>query len=81
MLFDREVTRLFYATYLSRPVKFRLHPDDSISKALRRLRETKDDSVVVVDPEEPHSFVGLVRRRDLTTYLLRQQEASEESET
>jgi len=81
VLFDREVTRLVYATDLARPVKFRLHPDDSISKALRRLHETKDDSVVVVDPEEPHTFVGLVRRRDLTTYLLRQQEASEESET
>ncbi len=69
VVFDRRVSGLVNASDLARPVDDVLRSDDPIDKALELFRHGRHDVVPVVDPEDPNRLVGVIRRRDVTSFL------------
>jgi len=50
-----------------------LYPDDSVSRVCQILRKSKDDCLPVVSREISDRLLGIVRRRDVLRWLIRQQ--------
>ncbi|HID23250.1 MAG TPA: CBS domain-containing protein [Planctomycetaceae bacterium] len=77
VLFDREVTSLVNAADLARPVEHVLYPDDPVAKALALFRHGRNDSIPVVDRDDRNRLIGMIRRRDVTTFLAGQRSEGE----
>lgn len=75
VLFDLQVVNLINASDLASPASLTLFSDEPTSKALALFRRTRDDCIPVVSREEPHQFMGVVRRRDLVGFLMRREDA------
>ncbi|MBN2477502.1 MAG: cation:proton antiporter [Pirellulales bacterium] len=71
-LFDRKLGPLVRATDVTTPARQVLYPDEPISRASQIFARSKDDCIPVIAAEEPHQFLGVVRRRDVLRLLIRE---------
>ena len=67
---DGEVASLVRAEDLASPAANVLYVDDLIPRATELFDKNTDDCIPVVTRESPQIFVGVLRRRDLTRYLV-----------
>ena len=54
------------------PLSTCLKKSDDASIAIRNLSQSSDDCLIVTDDAEPFPFIGVVRRSDVTTMLIRE---------
>lgn len=66
--FDHSVASLVRAEDLASPVNKVLYSTDPISRATELFRTTRDDCLPVLTRDDPPTFTGVLRRRDLTRY-------------
>ena len=69
-LFDPDLGELVRAEDLATPALDVLYPDETLDHAWRLFRKNRFDSMMVVTREEPHRFIGVVRRRELFRLFL-----------
>lgn len=70
-LFDPDVGSLVLAEDLSTPLDFVLHPDETVDRALELFGTSNDDCIPVVLRGDRPAYQGIVRRSDVTSYLIR----------
>ncbi len=69
--FDPTIDTLVRAEDLTTPAGGMLHPDDPVGEAVELFRILPDDCIPVVTRDEPQRFTGVIRRSDLTNFLIR----------
>ncbi len=69
--FDSSYDQLIRAEDLTSPVKYLLVPDDQLTKAIEQFKLCTDDVLAVVSTAEPHRFLGIIRRGELTDLAMR----------
>lgn len=69
--FDSSYDQLIRAEDLTSPVDYQLFPDDPITKAIEQFKASTDDVLAVSSPDEPHRFLGIIRRGELTELAMR----------
>lgn len=72
VMFNRSVATLVCAEDLASPAQQILFTDESAETAMELFRKSQDDCIPVVTRDEPHCYVGVLRRRDVLQYLVRQ---------
>ncbi len=72
-LFDPDLGLLVRAEDLAVPAFQILYPDDSVERVWNLFQRSNVDSMMVVTRDQPHVFVGLVRRRELFRLFLTEQ--------
>ncbi len=71
IFFDSSHDQLIRAEDLTSPAKILLFPNDPLVKAIEQFKACNDDVLAVVSPEEPHRFLGIIRRGELTELAMR----------
>lgn len=69
--FDSSIDSLVRAEDLSTPTGAEVYPDSGVSELVEAFRLTSDDLIAVVTRETPHTYLGIVRRADLTELAIR----------
>ncbi|MCA9236246.1 MAG: cation:proton antiporter [Planctomycetales bacterium] len=69
VVFEPTLKEIVTALDLSMPAKKVLKQNDSLSEAWRLLKDGRDDCIPVVATEQPHQYLGVVRRRSLLRLL------------
>lgn len=69
--FDSSMDTLVRAEDLASPVDAVVRLDEPLSAAVDAFRSTPDDVLPVVHHDQPHQFVGIIRRGDLTEFAIR----------
>lgn len=69
--FDSSIDTLVRAEDLASPVGNVVFPEDPLAQAVDAFRECSDDVLAVVSSEEPHRYLGIIRRGDLTEIAIR----------
>ena len=77
VLFDPHAVDLICAEDLMEPLDRVLRKSDHATHAIEYLRSTQDDCVVVTDDEEPHPFIGVVRRSHITALLIEERKTAQ----
>ncbi len=72
-LVDHSLGPLVRAADIATPIGKVLYPDDPVQRARKLFSSIKDDCLPVVAREEPHTLLGIVRRRDVLRLLIRRQ--------
>lgn len=67
--FDRSLSRLVRAGDIAVGCRTVLHPDQPATDVVRSFQRTGDDCIPVVSSEMPATFLGMVRRRDITRLI------------
>ena len=66
VLFDSSLSRLIVARDIANQEHFLLTPNDSLEKAIKRLRSHPDHTyLLVVDQDNPKKLVGVVRHNEV----------------
>ena len=71
-LFDRTLGGLVLAADVTTPAGRMLHPDEPVSRASALFAASKDDCIAVVTNEAPQHLLGVVRRRDVLRFQVRE---------
>ena len=71
VMFDPSVTELVCAEDLATPVDAVMYPDETVTRASELFNRIQDDCIPVVDREEPHALIGIIRRSDVMRVLIR----------
>jgi Kef-type K+ transport system membrane component KefB len=71
VMFDPGVTELVCAEDLATPVEAVMYPDETVTRAAELFNRIQDDCMPVVNREEPHALIGIVRRSDVMRVLIR----------
>ena len=71
-LYDPDAVDLILAADIMQPLSACIKKSDEASEAIHSLHQSHDDCLIVTDDTEPFAFIGVVRRSDVTTMLIRE---------
>ncbi|MBI1309705.1 CBS domain-containing protein [bacterium] len=71
VMFDPSVTELVCAEDLATPVEAVIYQDETVTRAAELFKRIQDDCLPVVEREEPHALIGIIRRSDVMRVLIR----------
>jgi len=81
VMFDATVSGLVRAEDLATPVDSLLYADDPVSKAVDLFQRETDDCIPVVTSNAAATLLGVVRRRDVTSLMIRQRKKATSNST
>lgn len=77
VLYDPHAVDLVCAADLMQPIETSVKKSDAAENAIKSLRHSNDDCILVTDDEEPSVFLGVVRRSDVTTMLIQEHKTAQ----
>jgi Kef-type K+ transport system membrane component KefB/CBS domain-containing protein len=70
-LFDPDLGGLVRAVDLAVPARHTLYPDEPIARAWELFAKATDDCIPVISREQPYRLLGMVKRRDMLRFFVR----------
>ena len=79
ILYDPDAVNLVIASDIMGPIDRCVTKSDQAKKAIHYLQQSNDDCLLVTDDSAPYGFLGIVRRSDVTTLLIQERKAMQNS--